>query len=124
MTRSRRRGRQADGDDEQPRGYSVSVRATERPLTGARDTDTIPIERSGSARDGGAADAPFTPLDRRRAIRSHSQDRPSAPGGDAVSNDYRVDIPFVASDTYSTELEYIVDRAVTTAAPTPTKEPT
>ncbi|MDQ1398789.1 MAG: hypothetical protein QOK20_721, partial [Acidimicrobiaceae bacterium] len=38
----------------------------------------------------------------------HQQNAASAPLGDAVSNDYQVQIPFVAPDTYSATLEYIV----------------
>jgi large repetitive protein len=38
----------------------------------------------------------------------YQQNVASAPGGDILSNDYRVDIPFVTADTYSTTLDYIV----------------
>jgi hypothetical protein len=42
-----------------------------------------------------------------QSVTVHNHDIGSAPGGDAVSNDYQVDIPLLASDTYSTTLEYI-----------------
>ena len=64
--------------------------------------------RSSSLSVRGEDDGPFQPLDPNRALPVHSQDRSSAPGGDAVSNDYRVDIPFTASGEYQTELEYVV----------------
>ncbi|MDT4974021.1 MAG: large repetitive protein, partial [Pseudonocardiales bacterium] len=38
---------------------------------------------------------------------THTQDAPSAPGGDAVSNDFRINIPFVPSGTYSVTLNYV-----------------
>ena len=50
----------------------------------------------------------FVPLTTDHTLTVHNQDIASAPGGDAVSNDYQIDIPFVASDTYSTNVEYIV----------------
>ena len=67
--------------------------------------DTIPVERL-SVR--GEDDTPFQPLDPTRPVTVHSQDRSSSPGGDAVSNDYQVEIPFTASGEYQTELEYVV----------------
>ena len=90
------------------RGYTVSV-TPRRPVLTAEPTttDTIPVERL-AVRPSGDDRAGFTPLDPGGSVQVHSQDRPSAPGGDAVSNDYRVDIPFVDSADYGTELDYIV----------------
>jgi uncharacterized repeat protein (TIGR01451 family) len=90
-----------------PGGYQVTVQAGAPSLTGGTpgNTATIPVGLL-SVRESG------TPLYRilsaTTALVVHQQDGPSAPGGDAVSNDYRIEIPFVAADTYSTTLDYIV----------------
>jgi hypothetical protein len=88
-------------------GYLVSVQPTSDTLTGAvpGNTETIPIGQLG-VRESGTD--PFRPLSVLDPLTVHEQDTPSAPGGDAVSNDYQVEIPFVPSDTYSAELDYIV----------------
>jgi uncharacterized repeat protein (TIGR01451 family) len=88
-------------------GYTVSVRPLADQLVPADpgNGDTIPIEQL-RVRD--AATQAFTPLSTSGPIITHRQDRPSSPGGDAVSDDYEVEIPFVSSDTYSVELDYIV----------------
>lgn len=88
-------------------GYAVSVRADEAELTAPGTADTIPVQRLG-VRPSGDDTVPFTPVDPSRAVEVHRQDRPSAPGGDAVSNDYRVEIPFVDAAEYGTTLEYVV----------------
>ncbi|SER30994.1 DUF7927 domain-containing protein [Microlunatus flavus] len=87
-------------------GYSVSVQAAADRLTAPGTRDTIPVQRLG-VRPSGDGAAPFTPVDPDQAVQVHTQDRPSAPGGDAVSNDYRVDIPFVDAAEYGTTLEYV-----------------
>ena len=51
---------------------------------------------------------PFQPLSATTSVVVHQQDAPSGPGGDAVSNDYQVQIPDVSSGTYTTTLDYIV----------------
>ena len=51
---------------------------------------------------------PFRPLSSNAPLVVHQQNVRSAPGGDAVSNDYQVRIPYVPSDTYSATLDYIV----------------
>jgi hypothetical protein len=88
-------------------GFLVSVRPTTATLTGAvpGNTETIPIGQVEVRESGTDA---FRPLSDLGPLTVHKQDTPSAPGGDAVSNDYRVEIPFVPSDTYSAGLEYIV----------------
>ena len=87
-------------------GYTVTVQGSSPALTGrAGNADTIPIGRL-AVRPSGSG--PFVPLSSTTPLVVHSQRNPSAPGGDAVGNDYRVQIPFVAADTYATELEYIV----------------
>ena len=57
----------------------------------------------------GGAPAPDFTIESLTAERSGSPDRTDRRRhrGDAVSNDYRIEIPFVAADPYSTELEYI-----------------
>jgi hypothetical protein len=50
----------------------------------------------------------FTALSDTEATVVHQQGTPSAVDGDAVSNDYQVQIPNVLPDTYSTTLNYIV----------------
>ncbi|CUU59674.1 conserved repeat domain-containing protein [Parafrankia irregularis] len=87
-------------------GYTVSVQGTAPALAGTLpgNDDTIPLDMLSVRATGGGA---FQPLSHTTAVLVHSQDVPSAAGGDAISNDYSVDIPFVASDTYSTTLDYI-----------------
>ncbi len=90
-----------------PGGYTVLVRGTDQQLRAASgSTDTIGLERLG-VRASGSTD-PFQPLSTDQGVLVHRQDRASAPGGDAVSTDYQVRVPFVDSDRYSTTLEYIV----------------
>jgi large repetitive protein len=90
-----------------PGGYQVTVQAGTTLLTGALpgNTETIPIGRLG-VRESGTV--PFLPLSDTGATLVHNQNAASAPGGDAVSNDYQVHIPFVPADTYSATLDYIV----------------
>jgi uncharacterized repeat protein (TIGR01451 family) len=92
-------------------GYSVSVRSTQEALTPASpgNQDTIEIAKLGirdGAHDGVRDTEIYLPMST-TAQTMHAQDGPSAPEGDAVTNDVRVEIPFVGSDTYSTTLEYI-----------------
>ncbi len=90
-----------------PGGYTVLVRGTDQQLRAANgSSDTIGLERLG-VRASGSGD-PFQPLSSDPGVVVHSQNRASGPGGDAVSNDYQVRVPFVDSDRYSTTLEYIV----------------
>ncbi len=84
-------------------GYTVSVRATDDALRSPGTADTIPVGGLSVRPSDGAL---FTRLST-DLLTVHSQDRPSGPGGDAVSNDYQVEIPYVSSGTYSTTLEYI-----------------
>jgi uncharacterized repeat protein (TIGR01451 family) len=86
-------------------GYSVAVLPTDDRLRSPRSTDTVPI---GALAVRTSGTLPFAPLAAGQSTTVHQQDRPSAAGGDAVSNDYQVQIPFVDSETYSTTLDYIV----------------
>ncbi|TDW24390.1 DUF7507 domain-containing protein [Kribbella kalugense] len=87
-------------------GYSVSVQAAGTALLPATPGNpaTIPIDQLGVRESG---DADFVPLSSTDPVVVHQQNAASAPGGDAVSNDYQIRIPFVSSDTYSTTLDYI-----------------
>ena len=87
-------------------GYTVSVQADEPVLSPstAGNTGTIPVGRL-SVR--GAGTGSFQPLSDTAAVTVHDQDRPSAPGGDAISNDYEIDVPYVPSDTYTGTLDYV-----------------
>ena len=87
-------------------GYEVSVESTTPELApiALGNTDAIPIELL-SVRESGTAD--YTPLSDTVPVIVHTQDGRSAEGGDAVSNDYSVDIPFVNEDTYTTTLTYV-----------------
>jgi uncharacterized repeat protein (TIGR01451 family) len=88
-------------------GYQLSVQAEAAVLTGAElgNTATIPITAL-SVRESGTSQ--FHPMSAEAPLVVHQQSAPSAPGGDAVSTDYQVQIPFVASDTYTATLDYIV----------------
>jgi uncharacterized repeat protein (TIGR01451 family) len=90
-----------------PSGYIVTVTAAAAELTGAAsgNTDTIPVDQLRVRESGTSA---FRPLSADTPVVVHQEATPSAPGGDAVSNDYEVDIPFVAPDQYTTTLDYIV----------------
>ena len=85
-------------------GYSVGVQAaaaTLQPTLGT-NTDTIPIANLQVANALGA----FTPLSNTAPVITHTQATRSALAGDAFSDDYKVNIPDVNSDTYSVTLNY------------------
>jgi uncharacterized repeat protein (TIGR01451 family) len=88
-------------------GYVVSVQAATPELTGTtpgNTATTIPIDRL-SVRETGAAQ--FRPLSASIPLVVHQQNMPSAPGGDAISNDFQIQIPFISSDKYSAILDYV-----------------
>jgi uncharacterized repeat protein (TIGR01451 family) len=88
-----------------PAGYFVSVRAVGNPAAATpQNLDSLPLS-SLSVRGSGTV---FTPLSTQSALTVYSQNTATGPSGNAVSNDYRVQIPFIAADTYSTQLQYIV----------------
>ncbi|MBF9131694.1 DUF11 domain-containing protein [Plantactinospora sp. S1510] len=90
-----------------PTGYVVAVRAL-APAFVPADPDnpyTIPIENL-RVRESGAQ--VFQPLSELTPVIVHRQSTPSAPGGDAISNDYQAVIPLSAvADSYSATLEYV-----------------
>ncbi len=89
-----------------PGGYTVTVQATTTSLTAGTpgNTGVIPV---GNLRVRESGTSAFFPLTNTQALVVHRQGTPSGPGGDAVSNDFQVQIPDVPSDTYSTSLDYI-----------------
>jgi uncharacterized repeat protein (TIGR01451 family) len=91
-----------------PGGYLLTVRARNPVLTGATagNLDTIPIGNL-FVRDSESITQAFQSMSDGTSNTVHDQQSVSAPGGDAVGNDFKIDIPFVAADTYSATLEYI-----------------
>ena len=89
-------------------GYLVSVRAVSDRLTAATpgNDESIPVGLVNVR--GDAQRGEFVPLSEDTPVVVENRIGASSPGGDAVSNDYRVDIPFVTPDTYTGTLEYIV----------------
>ncbi len=87
-------------------GYAVTVQSRTATLapTAAGNPDSIPISAL-SVRETGTT--PFTPLSDTAPVTVHSQATRSATGGDALSNDYQVVIPFVNEDTYTATLDYV-----------------
>ncbi|MCS5719734.1 hypothetical protein N1027_16495 [Herbiconiux sp. CPCC 205763] len=85
-------------------GYTVTVQSTTATLLpqAAGNTDEIPIGALSVTGDtGGGALSAVTP------VVVHTQANRSAEGGDALTNGYAVEIPFVNSDTYTTTLTYV-----------------
>jgi hypothetical protein len=87
-------------------GYAVTVQGATATLVGGvvTNTDSIPIGAL-SVRETGQTT--YTPLSSTVAVPVHSQTDRSAEGGDDLSNDYQVVIPFVSSDTYTATLDYV-----------------
>jgi large repetitive protein len=88
-------------------GYSVSVLATTDSLVGSLpgNTDVIPLALL-EVRETGTVD--FLGLSMNTYTVVHVRQTASGAGGDAVSNDYQIQMPNVMPDTYSTTLNYIV----------------
>ena len=87
-------------------GYTVTARANSSELVPVTPgvTDRIPVANLRVRESGTSA---FSPLSATIPVLVHQQSGPSAPRGDAIGNDYEVDIPFVAADRYSTTIEYV-----------------
>jgi hypothetical protein len=85
-------------------GYSVGVQANAATLVPAANgnTDSIPIADLLVADTGGA----YTPLSSTAPVITSTKGTRSALAGDVFSDDYRVLIPDVDSDTYSVTLSY------------------
>lgn len=94
-------------------GYQVNVSPMSNQLspTTVGNTDVIPISALSVRESGTSIFTKFLVAPSPSPTTSllvHQQNGPSALNGDAVSNDYQVEIPFVVADTYTTTLEYIV----------------
>ena len=92
-----------------PGGYDVTVLAQDAEVAGSLGNDDhddhFPVSLFRVRESG---DAAFLSLSATVARRVHRQSTASAPGGDAVSNDFRVVMPNVVPDTYSMTLNYLV----------------
>lgn len=87
-------------------GYAVTVESVTPTLVPATGTnpESIPIGTLTVRETGGGA---FAPLSDTAPVTVHSQDTRSAQGGDTLTDDYQLTIPFVNQDTYSAVLNYI-----------------
>lgn len=87
-------------------GYTVSVQADAPELTPAgTSTDAIPVGNL-SVRPNGS-NAAYTALSATSPVTLHESGTRSSATGDDYADDYQIDIPFVADDTYSVTLNYI-----------------
>jgi hypothetical protein len=86
-------------------GYNVSVKAASATMAGATtgNTDTIPIANLGVKDSGGST---YAALSSSTANVVKVKSSKSASAGDAFTDDYQIQIPFVNSDTYSATLNY------------------
>ncbi|GAA3200069.1 fibronectin type III domain-containing protein [Actinocorallia longicatena] len=87
-----------------PGGYTVSVRAVSPALTAPGTDQTIPVSRVRVREVGTGV---FQPLSTTDPVSTFSKAAPSAESGDALTDDYEVDIPFVPSGRYSGTIDYI-----------------
>jgi len=87
-------------------GYAVTVQAASPELapTIPGSTTSIPITDL-DVREANVGS--FTPMSSTTPTQVHSQPTASAAGGDTVTNNYEMTIPFVRSDTYTATLNYI-----------------
>jgi hypothetical protein len=88
-------------------GYAVTVAPLTETLDGvtAGNLDTIPTSDLNVERTGGGG--PYTPLAFGAPVEVARKTTASAAGGDLISNDYKITIPFVQPDTYTGTLEYV-----------------
>jgi hypothetical protein len=89
-----------------PTGYRVTVQAAAPFLTpvSAGNPDVIAVSRLQVRGTGTTA---FTPLSATSAVTVHSQSTMTGPmPGDAISNDFRMQIPFVRSGSYRVTVNY------------------
>jgi hypothetical protein len=87
-------------------GYAVTVQSETATLAAGTpgNVDAIPVGAL-SVRETGTT--PFSAMSAANTAVVHTQTTRSAEGGDALSNDYQVDIPFVNEDTYTATLDYV-----------------
>jgi uncharacterized repeat protein (TIGR01451 family) len=88
-----------------PGGYYVTVKPAGGTMVGTgTNPETIPV---GELKVRESGKTLFGSLLANQALVVHSQTGPSSAGGDAVSNDFQVQIPFIRPDSYSVTLDYI-----------------
>jgi hypothetical protein len=75
------------------------------PADTTANTDTIPVDQLRERQTGTLT---FRPLSAATSLTVAQSDSASAAGGDAVSEDDRVQIPFVTPDTYTGTLNYVL----------------
>ena len=87
-------------------GYNVTVQSRTSTMVGdlPLNADSIPIGAL-SVRENDTI--PYTAVSSASPVTVHTQATRSAEGGDDLSNDYSVAIPFVNQDTYTATLDYI-----------------
>ena len=87
-------------------GYDVTVQAETDTLvaTDPDNDDSIPI---GALKVRETGESAWSAMTDATPLTVHSQGARSAEVGDTVRNDYHVQIPFVATDTYSVTLDYV-----------------
>ncbi|MEV5968233.1 hypothetical protein AB0L70_41085 [Kribbella sp. NPDC051952] len=87
-------------------GYAVTVQSASATMDAAAsgNADSVPI---GALSVRETATTTFGALSSTAAQTVHTQSTRSAEGGDSLSNDYQVVIPFVNEDTYTATLNYI-----------------
>jgi hypothetical protein len=91
-------------------GYAVTVQSQTALMAGTGgNTETVAIGALSVKESAGAVNATNATYKALTtgAQQVHTQATKSADGGDALSNDYQVVIPFVNSDTYTATLDYV-----------------
>src|SRR5690606_24273007 len=88
-----------------PLGYTVTVQPVTTDLVPADPTnpDTIPFSDILVEDDT----ATLVPLDPANPVTVHTQATASAPGGDTITHDYELTVPFVTPDDYTGEITYV-----------------
>ncbi|WP_214109610.1 hypothetical protein [Acrocarpospora catenulata] len=88
-------------------GYNVTVAPATANLAGAIVGNTDVIPSSDLEVQGPAQAATFAALTFGTPLVVATKESPSAEAGDVINNTYRMAIPFVRPDTYTTTLNYI-----------------
>jgi hypothetical protein len=90
-------------------GYMVTVQAAAPTLvpTAVGNPDSIPIGLLRVRESVSGNTGSWTSMSSGSTVTVHNQGTRSDPAGDMVRNDYQIQIPFVAEDTYHATLNYI-----------------
>jgi len=90
-------------------GYAVTVQAASATMVAqtAGNLDSIPIANLSVREHTTAGAGAYTAMSATSPITVHTQAARSAAIGDAITNDFTVNIPFVNEDTYSATLNYV-----------------